>query len=266
MGAKTVVLNRQAATAEFFSQRGAVVVSSCGAIRKEVCIAKEDTLWISYNKALTTALLKSIDWPTGPLGHIVLAHKPMPKSLPVLGNCFRPVVSNPNGLFLPPRELSEVLSTGKKEDLFIGGTVDEASRTMTLWRGNLASLTVPFTAFEPSGDGTKPDFSSFSVTDYGQTVRLGEYEAATEALLYEFDRSYRRRMARERRATAKSFGASLRRLRLQRKLRREDFQPLSAKTIARIEQGRVKQSQIRRQTLESIAKRLAVPPAEIGSY
>jgi hypothetical protein len=32
-----------------------------------------------------------------------------------------------------------------------------------------------------------------AVTDFGQTVRLGVYEAATDAILCEFDDDYRRR-------------------------------------------------------------------------
>jgi DNA-binding Xre family transcriptional regulator len=54
-------------------------------------------------------------------------------------------------------------------------------------------------------------------------------------------------------------------LRKQRGLRREDFEPeLSAKTIARIEQGRVKR--IHRKTLGVLAERLSVTPKELASY
>jgi DNA-binding Xre family transcriptional regulator len=147
----------------------------------------------------------------------------------------------------------------------IGGSVDQVSRTITLWRGNLTALTVPFSAFEKSGDGTEPDFDQFSVADCGQTVRLGEYEAAADAILYEFDPEYRRRISQERRRSEQSFGASLRRLRKQRGLRREDFAPdVAAKTIARIEQGNVRQ--IRKNTLKAIAGRLRVQPEEIGTF
>jgi DNA-binding Xre family transcriptional regulator len=102
------------------------------------------------------------------------------------------------------------------------------------------------------------------VIDCGQTVRLGKYEAAADALLYEFDREYRRRLANQRAQSEKSFGASLRRLRKQRGLKQEDFQPLAAKTIARIEQGKVER--IHPNTLAVIAKRLSVDPAEIETY
>lgn len=54
-------------------------------------------------------------------------------------------------------------------------------------------LTVPFVAFETSGDGTIPDFDRFSVVDFGQTIRLGDYEAASDAVLRDFDRACRQR-------------------------------------------------------------------------
>ena len=103
------------------------------------------------------------------------------------------------------------------------------------------------------------------MTDFGQTVRLGRYEAAADAILYEFDPDYRRRISRVRKQSERTFGASLRRLRKQRGLRREDFEPdVTGKTIARIEQGVV--LKLHQKTLDVIARRLRVTPDEIGSY
>ena len=126
-------------------------------------------------------------------------------------------------------------------------------------------MTVPFSTFEESGDGTERDFNTFAMIDCGQTVRLGDYEAAVDAILYEYDPEFRRRIAKKRSQEDQSFGASLRRLRKQRGLRREDFQPdVSAKTIARIEQGKVKR--VRQKTLNAVANRLSVKPAEIATF
>ena len=169
-----------------------------------------------------------------------------------------------DGGFLPPDELAAVLVAENRDDLFIGGAVDQASHTVSLWRGNLISLTVPFEAFKPSGNGVEPDFTSFEVTDFGHTVKLGDYEAASDAVLYEYNSDYRRRKNREQRTSERSFGASLRRLRKQRRLKREDFKPLSPKTIARIEQGKV--NRIQANTLAIIAETLNVDPTEIETY
>jgi DNA-binding Xre family transcriptional regulator len=170
-----------------------------------------------------------------------------------------------DGAFLAADELAAALRAEHRANLLIGGCVDQGTKTITLWRGNLHALTVPFSAFEKSGTGASPDFEAFSLDDGGQTIRLGEYEAAVDAVLYEFDADYRRRRSRMRLQEDRSFGASLRKLRKQRGLRREDFEPeVAAKTIARIEQGKV--VRIRQVTLSALAKRLAVEPREIATF
>jgi len=187
------------------------------------------------------------------------------KSIPVLSSLFRRIAFTVDGGFIPAEELAEVLDSENLANLFIGGFVNKANDTITLWRGNLESLTVPCSAFEKSGEGTEPDFDAFSVIDGGQTVRLGNYEAAGDAILYEHDAEFRRAISKKRLREDRSFGAALRRLRKQRGLRREDFEPdVAAKTVARIEQGRV--TRIRKSTLESLAKHLAVEPEEIERF
>jgi len=111
---------------------------------------------------------------------------------------------------------------------------------------------------------SEADFKAFSVADYGHAVRLGEYEAATDAILYEFDSDYRKTLSKQRSASERSLGAALRRLRKQRGLTQADFAPISAKTIARIEQGKV--NRIHPKTLGIIADRLAVEPNEIETF
>ena len=133
-----------------------------------------------------------------------------------------------------------------------------------LVRGNLDLVTVPMSAFEPSGGGLAPDFARFEVTDYGQTLRFGDYEASFDAVMYEADGAYRRRLGKKRRAEERSFGAALRRLRLQRRVSRDDFPGITAKTIARIERGEVERPHTG--TLETIATRLGVKPEEIETF
>ena len=110
----------------------------------------------------------------------------------------------------------------------------------------------------------KRDFSKVRVTDFGRTIALGDYEAAADAILYESDSEYRKKVNRLRKASEKSFGASLFRLRKQRRLKRSDFSPLAAKTIARIERNEI--GKPHGATLQAIAKRLRVPSDEIGDY
>jgi hypothetical protein len=186
--------------------------------------------------------------------------------MPVLNAYFRHIVFGATDNFLPLEELAEVLADDRRADLVIGGIVDYVSKNLILWRGSLESLPVPFEVFVPSDMGVIPDFKALQVTDYGQTIQLGLYEATTESLLYECDPDYRKRIAKERSESDQSFGAALRRLRKQRGLRREDFAPLSAKTIARIEQGEERPEQLRVRTWEILSQKLGVKAEEIVTF
>jgi hypothetical protein len=261
----TFVLNRNKARANAFKALNAKVFDNAEAIRQELKLPTKDALWISYDKSLTQELLKSLAGPSVALGEGVFLHDLAPKWIAALTGAFKHFAFSEDGSFLEPEELAEALKVQNRRDLFIGGLVDSSTKTITLWRGDLEPLTVPCTAFPKSGDGIKPDFNKFRVTDYGQTVQLGDYEAAADAILYEYDPEYRRRIKKERLAREQSFGASLRRLRKQRGLSREDFEPaISAKTVARIEQGEGKR--INPATLQAIADRLGVSSEEIGSF
>jgi len=193
------------------------------------------------------------------------------RSLPYAVTCgpglFRRIVGDsPAYRWLPKEELTEVLldPAADRGELFIAAAADPVTRTLSLVRGDCQQLVVPFALFPPSGDGTKPDFSQPQVTDYGRTVALGAYEASAESILYEMDQEYRKKVHRQRKDSEKSFGASLLRLRKQRRLRRGQFALLSAKTIARIERNEIGKPHGR--TLQIIADRLGVPPEEIGTY
>lgn len=262
---RLVLLDKSQKRSASFSMLKPTVVSSAGVIAGLARNATKGTLWISYDKSLTDALVRAVCGVSRLLGNAVLVHSLSVKTLPVLAGSFNRIAFSSADEFLPAEELAEVLQVDNAKDLFIGGSVDDENQVIVLWRGDLESLTVPFAAFEPSGDGVTPDFGRLSVTDFGQTIRLGEYEAAADAILYEFDPDYRRRIAKQRRGLERSFGASVYRLRKQRRLRRTDFEPdVSAKTIARIEQGKVKN--IHKKTLGVIAHRLQVKPEEIQTF
>ena len=88
---------------------------------------------------------------------------------------------------------SDVLGAARRANLFIGGAAAPAAKSIVLIRGDLTSMVVPFSWFTTRPNGPRPDFSDFEIIDSGQTIRLGKYEAATEAVLYEFDVEFRRR-------------------------------------------------------------------------
>jgi hypothetical protein len=232
-----------------------------------------ESAWISTTTETTEALLKAASiflashhGRRRTLGDLLLLASPRIESLPALHTVFRKVVGQVQSFkALPSEELVDVLLGPLEEarDLFIGGSVDPMSETLTLTRGNLETVVVPLSMFRPSAKAM-PDPTDFAVEDYGHTVRLGEYEAAADAILYEVDPDFRKRLNAKRRQEDRSFGASLRRLRLQRHLGRADFLGLSAKTIARIERGET--GKPHGKTLAVLAKALGVKPDEIETY
>ncbi len=232
-----------------------------------------ESAWISTTNEKTEALLHAATLFLAAhhgrrrtLGDLLLLESPRTESLPALHTVFRNVVGQVKTTkMLPPEELVSVLRSPREEarDLFIGGSVDPKSDTLALTRGDLETVVVPLSMFRPSGTAT-PEPSKLAVTDYGHTIRLGEYEAAADAILYEVDPEFRKRQNAKRHKEDHGFGASLRRLRIQRRLGRADFPGLSAKTIARLERGET--GKPHGKTLNVLAKRLAVQPDEIESY
>lgn len=164
---------------------------------------------------------------------------------------------------LPASQLAEVLSSPTRQDRFIGGVVDEGSKTLTLCRGNLEWLVVPLQHFQALGPD-KPSFRQFGLDDYGYTIRFGSYEASAHSVLFDLDPDYRRRYNERRKANEKGFGPSLRRLRLLRGLSRDDFPGIAGKTIARIERGETETPQGR--TIAKLARKLRVAPDDIETY
>ena len=199
------------------------------------------------------------------LGKLVLLDPPRLDSLAAAIDSFSSVawLGERKG-WLPTDELFDVLNAPEPRDFIVGGMVDRALGILWVYRGDFRRLAIPLAVFPPTGAGVGIDPADFEVIDNGHAVRLGAYESATDAIFYECDPEYRKRHRRKLRAEEKTFGASLRRLRVLRGLRQEDFDPLTAKTIARFERGEV--ATPRGETLARIAVRLGVRADEIEGY
>ncbi len=187
-----------------------------------------------------------------------------PERTEYLRTLFRTVVSVGGDVpLLASDELAEVLSADNRGDLFVGGAVNRTDEVVVLYRGSFDRLCVPLGWFRRTSD-VEPNFDDFEITDFGQTVRFGDFEASTDAILYDFDSAYRSRARQRQLELDDTFGGSLRRLRELRGIRRSGFSPVSSKEIARIERGEVKKP--RKATLRALAKRLGVTPEEISTY
>lgn len=221
-------------------------------------------VWIVKKTKLANRMVRDMSQPIRKAGYLVWIGNLRPQVLPALERRFlRIVFGGETGAFLPKEELAVVLKSPHRRDRFVGGMVDRDARIVTLWRGDLTPCIAPFSAFAPTASGNQPDWDRLKVTDYGNTVQFGEYESATEAVLYECDTDFRRRLKKARSASEQTLGASIRRLRKQRRLTRKDFHGLDPKTLTRIERGEVAP---RAGTLAKIAERLGVSPDRLGEY
>ena len=223
--------------------------------------------WISFTRQFTDILLEKAVAVRSGLGgaHLITLSPPRLESIPALLGLFNPVFGLVEGFrWLPKDELVEVIRRDDAADRFIGGSVDPKTKSLTLLRGDIEAVVAPLTIFQKSGDGTTPDFTRLRLTDYGRTIALGDYEVSADAILYELDPEYRRRLRKQRRQNERTFGAALLRLRKQRRLGRSDFAPISAKEIARLERNEVGKPHAK--TLAAVADRLGVRQMRSRSF
>jgi hypothetical protein len=251
-----------------FKRRGRLMnLRSRPAIHRAM-VAAEAEAWLASDEAAANDLLAEASdsgLARRRLGSLVLLGAPRLESLPFALDLFQSVAwAHDRKSWLPMDELIEVLNAADPDEFIVGGMVDQLMETLTIYRGDFSRLTVPLAIFKPTGKGVTINPADFEVIDSGIAVRLGSYEAASDAIFYECDGAYRKRIAGKRRAEDRSFPACVRRLRILRGLRQTDFAPLPARTVARIERGEV--GKPHGKTLARLAERLRVTPEEIESY
>ena len=239
-------------------------VSSKRDLAEQYHTASPQSVWVASTTDSLAALVMQSAVQSSDKRLLILDGAP-DVALQLYGAYFRYVVAASDALRLPDfGELTMVLSAPNRRDLFIGAVFDAQSSAVLLYRGTLEPLVVPSRWFANRASGAVVDPSDLRVIDHGQTVRLGRFEASSDAILYEFDIAYRRAAKKRALSEDASLGASIRRLRLQRGLSREDFPGLSAKAIARVERSEIAKPHTK--TLTTIASTLGVPVAHLGSY
>jgi len=94
---------------------------------------------------------------------------------------------------LLPHEMIDVqaLPTNERKRLFISGYVDYKYHNLILFRGDGSSVVLAFDYFKKTNNITEPDFNDFNIIDYGNAIKLGEYEASTRSILIEVDLEYK---------------------------------------------------------------------------
>lgn len=229
---------------------------------REALGARGPSCWIASEAGELMKLIPPRPWPRADR-RLLLLKRPPAAQLELLLSWFSEIIPK-SRRFLPPEEMAEALNDPACQDLFLGVKPVPEGKVLIVYRGNLTRLLVPQTLFRRRPSGPEPDFTRARVIDGGQTLALGDYEAAADAILYELDAGFRRRARARAIAEDRGFGAALRRLRLQKGVARDDFPGLTARTIARLERGEVERPHPA--TLQKIARRLGVTPEAIETY
>jgi Predicted transcriptional regulators len=247
------------------AEKGAVYrIRGKQALVEEFKAANRQAVWVAPNLESLAPLVKEAPAARGEQRLVVLGEM-REVTHHLLSALFRYVVTASDHFrLLELDELMEVLTSPDRGDLFIGGAVDEERGAVLLYRGSVEPLVVPLAWFRNKSSEAVADPDQFDVTDFGQTVKLGAFEASADAILYEFDPEYRRRSRKRALYEDSSFGASVRRLRLQKGLSRRDFPGITEKEIARIERNEISRPHAR--TLEILASSLGVPVEELATY
>ena len=122
---------------------------------------------------------------------------------------------------------------------------------------------IPFSWFRDAG-AQKPSGNNFAVIDFGQTIKVDDFEISSDAILYEHDDAYRKRAKARLLEHDDSLGGAIKRLRLQKGLTQKDFPGVTAKEIRRIERNEVRRPH--GYTIEQIAKTLGVDVTDLTTY
>ena len=239
-------------------------LASRRAMLEELAHSKHRQVWVLRDAETVGDLIRamSVSAPGVRRARLISYPRPEPGPAEIIKSSFDRTLLGAHAM-IAFEELEDVMRTECPEDFCVGAEWDEATSTVALWRGDLSVLVVPMSAF-PARAGVAADPSRLSIEDCGQTIRMGEYEASVDAILFDRDPDYRRRARKRMLKSERGLGASIRRLRLLRRARRADFPGLDEKSLARIERGEVKRPQ--RATLETIAKKLAVTVEELGTF
>lgn len=220
----------------------------------------ENTLWVAREPSV---LHDYIDQGHGRHWRRLLLLESVPRiRLEYLNQLFTGVVAPDEDIdLLPEHQLFAVLAEDHPEDYFVGAGYNEDDDAIVLYRGNLSAVIVSVDDFEPN-PRTEPDATDLEIVDWGQTLRLGDYQVPADAILYERDPEFRRRKRAKRREFDDSFGGSVRRLRKQKGLTQDEIPGVSAKTVGRIERNEVENP--REETLQKLADAFDVDPNRLG--
>jgi hypothetical protein len=215
------------------------------------------TILVAMNESALDAITRVIARERRRNGSLLVPFVPRGRLLPALYRVFRRVAFYDATIAaFDPVNLPAVLAR-RDSGLLLGAMVDEFASIITLCRGDLSLLSVPWEWFEAQARTSLSPSEQVAIGDEGRTILIGSCSFAVDDAVAAMDPVYRRFLRRRRWEASDDLGGRIRRRRLQMRLRREDFPGIDAKTLARIERGEIRRPQ--RETLRLIAQTLGVP-------
>lgn len=245
-------------------QRVVERIRSARALQQCYAAAPRESVWLLWDPTMLKPLTTLEPRPGRDL-RVVCLTAPPPQARHVFDAYFSHELSlTADVAALDPQVLADVITSDDRANLFIAASYDALTQAVVLYRGNLEPVVVPLSWFVNAASTAVADPAALAIIDYGHTVQLGDFEAATDAILYEFDPAYRQQVKADRLARDASIGGAIRRLRLQRGYRLTDLRGVEPKTLARIERGEVQAPH--HDTLAAIATALGVTLQDLPSY
>jgi hypothetical protein len=186
-----------------------------------------------------------------------------PPALAPVRVIFDAVITGTEYGLLGESDLVKVLRAPDAADRAIGAAYSATTGLLALVSGDGQQLVVPSTAIGPEQGA--PDLVAVKVCDDGRVITFGQrYRLPFDQFRRDHDPEYRAMVRHEELADDQTFGARLRRARVDAGLGQGKIGGLTARSIRRIEAGDVAEADIRKGTRRLIEKALKQTFDQIG--
>ena len=237
--------------------RPIILIENAGEVPRLAAQRRLNSVIVPANDMCLQAVAQAVVSSPRKAGVLVIPWLPRAEIFPVILRGFYRVfplaiTAFPND----PQRLCSVLTAAEPARI-IGAVPDATLAVITLFRADLSMLCVPSSWFIPEEDRDMADINALQLRDDGTMIHLGSRHWSAHAISSAFDAAFRRSVRRQELMQSDSLGGLIRRLRKERRLAREEFPGIDAKTIARIERNEITRPQ--RETLRLIALTLGLP-------
>jgi transcriptional regulator with XRE-family HTH domain len=247
----------QGKTESFIGRRSVVLIENPGEVPRLASRRRLNSVILPANDTCLNAIAQAVVSAPRKAGVLVIPWLPRGEIFPILLRGFHRVLplsvsAFPNNI----QRLRDGINAAEPARL-LGAVPDAALAAVTLYRADLSSLCVAADWFTQGGENVITDISALRLEEDGTMVHLGSRRWPAHQVIAAFDSNFRRRLRRLELTQNDTLGGLVRRTRKERRLAREEFPGIDAKTIARIERNEITRPQ--RETLRLIAQTLGLP-------